>query len=196
MELIKVNSSKLKIILSSADIEKLGLSSNSTDCEDNLSMESLREILETAREQTGFVSGSSRLYIQFYPSKDGGGEMYITKKQYSENKFSDRHFGDSSNIPKENTYIAIFTSFENLLALCKRLLSDQFIGESTLYSYKKNYILKLCGYSYNNFYSYLGEYSSSFVADNIKLAFIEEHATELCKNTTVETFCEKFGLTI
>ena len=196
MDFIKINSDRLKIILSPYDIEKLGLNNDSTDYEDTLSMKSMREILETARAQTGFDSGESRLYIQFFPSKDGGGEMYIVKKQRTEYIFNKKHFGESADIQDDSTYIAVFSSLENVLELCKRLKSDNFTGESSLYIYEKKYIMILCGKSFSNHYTYLSEYAVCSVADSIKLAFIEEHTSIICKNTTVETFCEKFGLTI
>lgn len=196
MELIKINSSKLKIILSAEDITELGLNPESKDCEDSLSMKSFRDILEKARVKTGFTSGASRLYVQFYPSKDGGGEMYVTKKEYQSYISQNKHFGDTAKVPESSTYIAVFTAFETMLRLCKRLKQDDYIGESTLYTYNDEYILILCGHSYSNYYTYLSEYSECSVANSIKLAFIEEHGSLICKNTTVETFCEKFGLTI
>jgi len=196
MELIKINSSKLKIILTADDITELGLGSDNKDCEESLSMKSFRDILEKAREQTGFTSGDSRLYVQFYPSKDGGGEMYVTKKQFQNHVYYEKNFGDSAKVPESSTYIAVITSFETLLLLCKRLNNDNYIGESSLYSYNDKYILILCGHSYSNYYTYLSEYSECSVANSIKLAFIEEHASLIYKNTTVETFCEIFGLTI
>ncbi len=196
MELIKVNSLKLKIILSPLDIKNLGLDTSQGDCEESLSMRAFREILDKAKEQTGFESGTAQLYVQFYPSKDGGGEMYITRRGFQLPEGKIRHFGDSGTIDIFSTYITVFKSSENLIAICKRLCSDGFTGTSILYTCIGKYFLVLNGTSTENFNTYLSEYGKAYVSDSLMLAFLEEHGNKLCENNTVETFCEIFGRTI
>ncbi len=196
MELIKVNSLKLKIILTPFDIEHLGLDTNGGDCEESLSMRAFREILDKAKEQTGFESGASQLYVQFYPSKDGGGEMYITRKSIHMGEGNIRHIGDGGTFDIRSTYITVFKSSENLIALCRRLHGDRFTGTSMLYNCAGKYFLVLNGISDENFNTYLAEYGKAFVSDSLRLAFLEEHGNLLCENNTVETFCEIFDRTI
>ncbi len=196
MELIKVNSLKLKIILSPIDVEELGLKNENIDCEESLSMKAFREILEKAKEQTGFESGYARLYVQYYPSKDGGGEMFITRRSLHFSDSKVLHINDESSFNISSTYITFFNSSENLISLCKRLKADNFKGKSVLYSCMGKYIIVLNGKSDENFNTYLSEYGKSFVSDNLRLAFLNEHAKILCESQTVETFCEIFDRSI
>ena len=105
-------------------------------------------------------------------------------------------FEEKVAIQNGSTYICIFYDFENLLMLCRRLQNDNFCGDSDLYYYNEQYFLTLSGYSDSDFYTYLCEYAKVKIANNIQLAFLNEHASKLCEKSTVETFCEKFNITI
>ncbi len=70
---------KLKVILTKEDAERLDFSVSDADYDTAENRRTFRKILETAREQVGFSTVGSKILIQFYPSKDGGCEIFITK---------------------------------------------------------------------------------------------------------------------
>ena len=79
MELIVISESRLKIMLSGADMVKYELAGEGMDCADRHTREAFRHIFEDARAEIGFETEGARLFIQFYASKEGGGELFVTK---------------------------------------------------------------------------------------------------------------------
>ena len=79
MELIKINDRKLKIMMTSEDMAEYELTRDNIDYENVDTRRALRSIFATAKQRTGFDASSERVFVQMYPSKAGGCEMYITK---------------------------------------------------------------------------------------------------------------------
>ncbi|MBQ8720183.1 MAG: adaptor protein MecA [Clostridia bacterium] len=79
MELLLVSDSKLKVMLTVADMEKYDLRVEEIDYDNTHTRRALWEILDEAKKQTGFDAASDKVLIQLYPSKDGGCELFVTK---------------------------------------------------------------------------------------------------------------------
>jgi negative regulator of genetic competence, sporulation and motility len=79
MELLVISESKLKIMLDEKDMEKYGLSTSELDYEDPPTRKKLLRILDDVKEHSGFDTAADKLLIQLYPSRDGGGELFVTK---------------------------------------------------------------------------------------------------------------------
>ncbi len=79
MEVIKISDSKLKLILTEADMKSFGLDSARVDYNDTATRRTFFDILDAVNESHGFDAGGDKLLIQYYPSKDGGCELFITK---------------------------------------------------------------------------------------------------------------------
>lgn len=79
MEMIVINQSKLKIMLTPPDMRKYDLSSGTLDCTDESTRRTFRRIIEDARAETGFETAGEQLFIQLYTSRDGGCELFVTK---------------------------------------------------------------------------------------------------------------------
>lgn len=161
MELIVISESKLKIMLSGADMAKYRLAEEGMDCADRHTREAFRHIFEDAREEIGFETEGARLFIQFYASKEGGGELFVTK--LSEGNLSWDTLGElpfseieaaaplaveAALSEGERSLLrrvyaceeAVFRrvrvrveSLTELLALCRRLWGRGFEGESSAY---------------------------------------------------------------
>lgn len=207
MELIKVNSVKLKIILTPSDMTELGITENQLDYSSASSKKAFWDILDRAKSLVSFDTKGDRLYVQFYPSKDGGGEMYVTRKAHilpqdrqEKSTYRRKYFAKR----KGEGYIVSFEDTENIIALCARLKNTGFDGSSTLYFHDGVYYLKLTEKSMPTFTQnekcadnpeekfFICEYGDTFFADKVRCAFLEEHAKKLCSDKTVETFCEIF----
>lgn len=79
MELIRISESKLKVMLTSEDMRQYELNAADLDCEDSETRQAFRCILEKAKNQTGFDTHNYRIFIQAYPCRGGGCELYVTK---------------------------------------------------------------------------------------------------------------------
>ena len=212
MELIKINSSKLKIILSPSDLNEFELSTKEFDYVSEVSKKAFWQILSRAKERTGFDPKGGKLFVQFFPSRAGGGELYITRRAnlLPENPGCDtdvnglRLAGISKNTQE---HIAVFCELEPLLSLCRRIYLDGYSLDSTLYLEDDKYYLHLrqkkklsdfcCqGNSHieqsSSYPQYLCEYAPIYFADKIKCAYLKEHAKVICLKNAVETFAEKF----
>ena len=79
MELIRINDKKLKIMLSSLDMKNYALDSSGMSCETEETRKAFRSILHDAGVRGGFDTSSEKIFIQMYPSREGGCEMFVTR---------------------------------------------------------------------------------------------------------------------
>lgn len=213
MEMIKVNTMKLKIILTKQDLEEFNITNDCLDYSTEKSRRVLKCILEKAKNDVDFDTGQDRLYMQFFPSVDGGGELYITRKPVilpqdtpAKTKIYKNKYTIKNKVANSDGYIICFDSSENLIQLCKRLSKEKIFLSSSLYFH--DYLYYLYIHSISSFSkltkestpfdldsnaSFICEYGKVFFASKIRLAFLDEHAKLLCKSNAVEKFCEMFS---
>ena len=79
MDILVISESKLKIMLEKEDMKRYGLFGSELNYDDPPTRKKLLSILDKAKEECGFDTGSEKLLVQLYPSKDGGSEMFVTK---------------------------------------------------------------------------------------------------------------------
>lgn len=79
MEVLKISEGKLKIMLTKSDMQKFGLNCADIDYNDQKTKKSFFEILDLVKSTHGFDTEGDKVLIQFYPSKDGGCELFVTK---------------------------------------------------------------------------------------------------------------------
>ena len=149
MELIVISQSRLKIMLSADDMQKYSLGTE-IDYSDSVTRKAFKSILKEAKEKTGFNAESEKIYVQFYPSKKGGCELYITKISdecdYSDIeedalkvgniKPPDHSFGfipSGKHLQRERRRAFSFDNVNDLISVCKRLLSIKWNGKSNVY---------------------------------------------------------------
>lgn len=159
MELIRISQTKLKIMLDSADMKHFELDSGS--CIDISGREAFRNILKEARDRCGFDAVDEKVFVQYYPDKGGGCEMFVTKLTDSRadgrgrgSTESGRHFAYSNGGAVErydSGYIVYsFCTLTGLLSTCKMLNHTGYGGESLVYRMidKRRYYLVLSEESY------------------------------------------------
>ena len=83
MELILISNSKLKIMLDEEDMREYRIGEDS-DCAEPDTRKALRHLLDRARDEVGFNTDGSEIFVQLYTSKRGGCELFITKSKLSE----------------------------------------------------------------------------------------------------------------
>jgi negative regulator of genetic competence, sporulation and motility len=200
MDLIKISDSKLKIMLTHADMTHYELHNDSVSIADVQVRRALRKILADAREQTGFDADVAHLYVQMYPSADGGCELFISKPEEHHQKDPDfpcLPCPDSSRTRSlthgtytRDTSVYSFETLADLINLCKRLDRVGFYGSSDLYTDEKNnYYLFLRDFPTPSLYTpdqycFLGEYGQR---ENAKLysSYLAEYGRLLRKDDAV-----------
>ncbi|MBR6807720.1 MAG: adaptor protein MecA [Clostridia bacterium] len=190
MELIKISQTKLKIMLSPEDMKTFELDTTKM-C--NLSgRAAFRNILKEARERCGFDTAGERVFVQYYPEKNGGCEMFITKLSEAlkdklptgggESVCPGRFYHSELTERYDSGYIIYsFAEMKYLLMTCKRLKTAKYSGESRAYKIidKCRYYLVLSGETYfaseNNgircapsFYYVILEHGELICADAVK----------------------------
>lgn len=186
MELIMISSTKLKIMLSADDMSKYSLGTN-IDYADLKTRQAFKSILSEARERTGFDAESEKIYIQLYPSKKGGCEVYITKidddseceyeaptAKTAETKALCKSLERSTGIiPAQKRYFSkerkraySFLNSEHLVCVCRRLLFVGWKGQSSAFRDENG-----------RFYIILNDKSTAELANTDKLSFIFEYGS-------------------
>lgn len=127
MELILINERKLKIMLSGDDMIRYDL------CGLNGSMigqdinHCFGEMLRDVRGRIGFCAEGERLCMQYYPCRDGGGELYITKLDepsataaLTPNTSLNKKDTDT---PAQESFEVAFDNISDMLAACRAISS-------------------------------------------------------------------------
>ena len=131
MELIVISESKIKLTLTS---EEMSLYSGSTK-------EILSEIMDDVRNKCGCREMKGRIFIQMYPSREGGCEMFVTKLSERE-KYKNTLTGENHVLTEYRKYIYgergkvfiySFDNMEHLLSCCRDLSQMKYHGSSTVY---------------------------------------------------------------
>lgn len=214
MELIVVNSQKLKIILNKDDMMSFDISGEDLDYSSAKTKKALGSILEKAKNEAGFDTRNDRLYIQVFLSLDGGCEMFLTRRARllpePESKgcsFIKKKYGNAADYTREyGRYIAKSHNIEDIIDLCIRLKKEGFCGLSSLWEIKGEYIVKIdfrqrntglsdteCDLPDFSRFSFICDYCNIRYADDIPSAYIDEHGKTIIKENAVEVIQEIFG---
>lgn len=130
MELIVIDESKVKVMLSATDMERFELDVSDMDYEDRHTRLALKAILEAVRIKSGLDVTGEKMLVQVYPSKDGGCEMFISRLS-APNR--------SGMLPRSLTLLSAkntvfrFQVFEHLLAVCRALHKNGYSLDSAAY---------------------------------------------------------------
>ena len=203
MEWIRISSNKLKIMLSAEDARHYALNCDSADYADSITREIFREILSDVQEQTGFDASDDKVYIQMYPSKEGGCELFITKMGLV---LSDAEQPACAGVPhaakkplrgskspatgRKKRDALRFARFEDLLALSRRL-SPVFHGKSSLWREENGiwWLLLEQDADVAITYRFLREYAHTVNPTHIEL-LLPEHGTPVCTENALHILAE------
>ena len=78
MEITRLSRDEMKVVLSEADLDEMQLTFDSFDYENPVAKRAIRDILNRARDEIGFLSSGGRLTLALYPKLGGGCELYAT----------------------------------------------------------------------------------------------------------------------
>ena len=195
MELILINNSKLKIMLTSEDMIKYDLDCNSASYDNTETRRAFWSILDEAKHQTGFDAASDRVLVQLYPSKSGGCEMYITKVGllYTSNNSSDNQSFFLSTV-KENSATKniafVFERIHLMIAACKLAIHSGHIEDSCAWIDENGlcylFTQQTTTLNLTYFMGIMSEFGTR-TENTDSLTYIKEHGHQFCTHNAIET---------
>lgn len=99
MELILINQTKLKIMLTAPDMTHYELFPDQLEqmaCTDPHTRAAFRHIFDDAEAQIGFHTAGEKLLVQMFTSKCGGCEIFVTRLLPDDQPKAEEAFGDES----------------------------------------------------------------------------------------------------
>ena len=170
MEIIKIGSACFKIILSKDDLQKYG-AENKFENKDTLET-FFEDIIHQTNEMYGYPFSESAIDAEFFESKDGGGELFLsTAKQHG----------------KSSAVILSTGECDNLFLLCSRLKTMAEHEKSSLFTENGIYFLVIFPSKRNdNIIPVAKEFGKCVEAGKLKLWHLEEHARLLCQDNAIE----------
>jgi len=186
-----ITADKLKVALSAADLAALCVSYDSLDYADPASRQLLLSLLEQGKERTGFYPRKSRLYIEVFPSEDGGCIIFYTRLRNGQHPP-----GLGESVGPEAVVFA-FDDAETLLraAIGVWARCGHRIYKSSLYLLEGGYRLILYPLDYADGLSalFLSEFARKTGEGEIVAAFVEEHGSPLIEDRALDTLVEYFS---
>lgn len=204
LELSLMGQDKLKVSLTPFDMIRYDLTCDKIDYDNTETRRAVWSILDHAKHETGFDAATGRIYIQVYPEKNGGCEIYITKLSRNElPSAGDMNSTNEKAIAPLRDVLAVyrFEDSENLLRVCKFLArrgydarSDAFVEETA--RQKRRYFLLITEpapqrvrtrYLRDNLF--IGEFGVRIPSSSI-IPYLREHCHCFCPEDAVHTLAQ------
>ncbi len=202
MELIRISDRKLKIMLTPTDMCQFEINADNFENNTRQMHRSFRLLLAEIHRQTGFEADDSHLSVQYFPSREGGCEMFICNLRHEdetppmaalsppEKRDLQLHpiKKNSGSFRRECAYC--FSELEHLLSVCRRLLEIGYVCESAAWRDEKGcyylFMTLLSGspFSTPEELDFILEYGSIENAALLRL-YIREHAKSICSENAI-----------
>lgn len=194
MELIRISDSKLKVMLTEEDMIYYALDCETMDYDNTETRRAFWQILDEAKRKTGFDAAAERVFVQVYPSKKGGCEMFVTKvRALREGRLvKDKQL--STMRKRESIYA--FEDLDTVFCMCERLKALGYSEKSAAYAdYGKGmfYLIveerssdSVLSCNALGEYGFLSEYGRR-KNGSLAYSYIKEHCTCLDKDNAVHS---------
>ncbi len=185
MEILKINSGKIKITLTRAECATYDIKETDGDFDSVRVRDALNEILAEAGV-ADFYSGTEKLLVQLYPKEGGGAELFITKLSHvgERERRAITRSGNLTTYSKGHAYFS-FDSIDDL-ARAARAIGERSAG-SDLYADSEGALIlsveenKICGMSDCDV---LSEFGTRLPQDSVRICgewyrlLLEDNALE------------------
>lgn len=187
MELIRISQHKLKIMLTESDMQIYEIPESYGGGDADI-REALRAVLTEAGKRTGLDFSGRKYSVQFFPSRGGGGEMFVTRfdEAHGETAEAEPERDASAAGPVRWDYAEAFSfdAIEHLLAVCRALSEGGFAHRSAAFLDERGrYYLFAEAPGIHR--PMISEYGKSESARAVGL-YITEHGQEICTGNAVE----------
>ena len=191
IDVLKISDSKIKISLSATDVKSFGLDEKEMDFSDLASRAKIWRVLDAVKAKWGFDREGEKLLVQYYPSKDGTAEMFVTKLGRIVKRAADSlSLSEEVTVLEAKTSVYCFSDVNDLISACKTAAERGYITDSELYYTDEGYYLivsargasrhgELCEGAF--FLEYAKKLPDGMVH------YLREHADALLNSGAVET---------
>ena len=200
MELIRISDSKLKIMMTPVDMRQFELNTDNFYDDSEQMHRSFRLLLDEVKRQSGFEADYHRISVQYFPSREGGCEMFIShlplraEEAREEDRISCIKLRERLPIAKRGTFhrecAYRFPTLSALLAVCGRLCGIGYIGASSAHRDERGYyyllisIFSATPFSTPEEMSFIVEYGQIENSHHLML-YLREHGTIVCAENAV-----------
>ena len=184
MELLMINESKLKIMMTKEDLAEFDLCADELDYCNTETKRMLWDLLNRAKHTLGFDTDGYRVLVQLYPSRTGSCELFVTKVSSIFCDEEDEDLFPEPPLPDDGkkvtcAYAFGFEKLEDMLAACHRLRETGYCRSSRAYIGDNR-----------RYYLFLESVSQSAVSFPNPYAFVLEYGTAENHEATAELLCE------
>ena len=169
MHIIKISPQSFKIILSKED---LGIYGEENIFEnETLSKQLLSQIIDETNRLYDNPFKEGTINAEFFESKEGGGELFITKAKH---------------LPKSRLLVFETKNSDNVFMLCKSLCGKKISAQSTLFCLDDTYylVVKAEDDEKRLFYT-MNEFGKTHEKSEIFLWYLQEHAKILVRDDAI-----------
>ena len=186
MELLLISENKIRISLSKEDLDEYRITCEEMDYDNTETRRAFWCLFDEVKQKTGFDAAKSRIFIQIYPDKNGGCELYVSKINAPANGDNAESAPHVSFIPELSCQeVYSFDGINALLSACRQLSSLGYVGQSSVYADKQGrFYLITNGDTQRTFF--LTEYGLRHTSKAVRL-YINEHCSVVCSERAVET---------
>lgn len=181
MDILKISDNSLKVMLSAEDMNSYCLSSDILENNKEYSVVILKEIIRYAGRKCGFITDTSKLFVQLYSSSKGDCEIFASRIDGSGVSFPDykssiKEYTFEQVVRNRGIFIYSFDGIIPITQVCNRLRTANYSSASSAYKelYGKTYYLILEERS-----PIPGEHGGHLCNKNISY-YINEHCTLIC----------------
>lgn len=183
-----ISPGKLKLMLTKSDLDRYELDTATMDSEDALTRQAFRTLLADVKRVSGFDASNEKVFIQLYPSRDGGAEIYITRLTRPSDKVRDA-------AAVKVTEVYRFENIPLMLEACSRIPEQSIPDVSSAWQNGGEYYLitessfsyrELSGEKQERLSELLFGYSEQ-MSSPVATAFVKEHGKCFIERDAVTT---------
>lgn len=190
MELLLISKNKIRISLTKEDLADYRITCDKMDYDNTETRRVFWCLFDEVKQKTGFDAAESRIFIQIYPDKSGGCELYVSKINEPAN--AENVHGRSkvscdtcSCDPPHTHEIYVLEGTKTLIAACRQLMLLGYEGRSSAYADTgETFYLSIEPRTRETYV--LAEYGSRGPS-RISEAYIKEHCKTVCNERAVQT---------
>ena len=190
MELIRISDRKLKIMLTPTDMSHFEMNAERLGEDTEQMRRSFRLLMREVRRKIDFDPDDRRISVQYFPSREGGCEMFVSCMPQNEEKKRALTSLPAPKLPTKPTHRQAFRresayrmrEMTDLLQACRRLRATRFKGDSRAYRDDRGGYFLLIGmvssspFALPEEVSFLSEYGEIRNPTQTKI-YIREHAS-------------------
>ena len=190
MKIEKISSNKIKITVTNADMDTLGISFESFIVDSPERSELFRSLIKRAEFETGIAIDNSRVMIEASPNKYDGIVVFFTKLDGDTGIIPVYHKPKLRAKPKAEKPEETVYSFEGMEALLEFAERSKTSDGGELYFYAEKYYLILPLSAQTD----IGIFEYANIERNMTKAFLSEHGTLIIKDNALSTIDKYFNI--